>query len=178
MADLARTDDLRRRGRRGAEQQRRRRLVPRRRGPYDGGQSWVGLWLSWTGAVVGVLAAVAAVLVGLFAIAYAEGRLRVGGYDYGCSDAACALGHTLAGVLCFASIAVYVVLVVTSVLGSTRLLRAGMRLGWAWALAVVISALLLNVAIGWLWLGLLAAAPALMAWGARRRLRAKETGSE
>ena len=148
--------------------------VPRRRGPYEAGRSRTGLALTGAGAVAGAVLSVAALAVGLFALAYADGSVRFGGDAYGCGDSTCAAGHTLAGVLCFASIALWLGLGLLALPSSIRTLRYGMRLAVAWAAVIVGVSVLADATIGWLWLAVLAVPPLLMGGGARLRLRAKE----
>jgi hypothetical protein len=128
----------------------------------------VTLW--WLGAALGAAAALGALVFALYAFAYAEHDAWLGGYSYGCDDRACSTAHVAAGLLCLASVTVYVVLLLVAPFTSARPLRAGTRMGLSWAVIVIA----LGVVIGWPGLVLLAVAPALMGTGSRMRLRAKE----
>jgi hypothetical protein len=128
----------------------------------------VALW--WAGAALGAASSLGALIFGLYALAYAEHSVWLGGYSYGCDDQGCAAGHVGAALLCLASVAIYVVLLLVAPFTSERMLRAGERLGLAWTMIAVA----LGVAGGWPGLALLATAPALMGVGSRMRLRAKQ----
>lgn len=148
--------------------------APARRAIGPGGRSVAGLALTWLGGILGALTSLVALLVGSYALAYGEGEFRLGGYDYGCTDQACASGHALVAVLCFATVPAYVSLVALSLATSARLLRAGARSGFIVAGVIVAVTILLSLGDDWLWLGLLAVPPALMGLGSWRRLRAQE----
>ena len=145
----------------------------RRPTPYEDGRSWSGLTVWWLGAVLGAAAALGAVVFALYAFAYADHDAWLGGYSYGCDDRACSIAHVGAALLCLASVAVYVVLLLVAPFTSLRPLRAGTCLGLSWALVVTA----LGIVGGWPGRALLAVAPALMGTGSRMRLRARERRS-
>jgi hypothetical protein len=151
-----------------------KRQVPRRRGASGDGQSWSGVLTTCLGAVLGALTSLGALFVGLYALAYADHGFVFGGYTHGCEDPGCSTAYLTVAAICFGSIVVFGILAVLALLTSIRMLRAGMRLGLAWAGVVLAMTLLLTIADDWLWLGLIALPPALMGWGSRWRLRAKE----
>jgi len=148
--------------------------VPRRRGAYEDRQSWSGVLLTATGAILGGVASIGALILGWFALSYASGEIQFGGAAYGCDDRACAVEHMLVGVACLASIGVVAVLAVVALSRSPRLLRSGMRISFSWAALLILLAVVLGGDAGWIWLAVLAVPPVLMGWGSGRRLRAKE----
>ena len=119
--------------------------------------------------MVGAVSSLGALVFALYALAYAGGDVRFGGDDYGCDDPACAAAHVAAALVCLGSVAVYALLLAMAPFRSLRMLRAGVRLGLAWAATMVAVGLL----AGWPGLGLLAPAPALMATGSWMRSIAK-----
>ena len=124
----------------------------------------------WAGAAVGGVAALGALIFGLYALAYAQNDAWLGGYSYGCDGTACVAEHMGAALLCFGSVAVYGLLLAMAPFTSLRVLRAAGRVGLVWA-AVTVA---LSVIGGWPGLVLLAPGPALMGTGSRMRRRAQE----
>ena len=55
----------------------------RRPGPGQRGRSLTGLALVWLGGILGALASLLSLAAGSYALLYAEGDFRFGGYDYG-----------------------------------------------------------------------------------------------
>ena len=149
----------------------------RRPGPGRHGRSLIGLALVWLGGILGALASLLALAAGSYALLYAEGDFRFGGYDYGCDAQACATGHTLVALLCFASVMAYVLSVALSLSTSTRALRGGMRAGFIAVVVILFGTLVLSLGDDWRWLALLALPPALMGLGSWRRLRAQDRRS-
>jgi MFS family permease len=147
----------------------------RRPRPGRRGRSLAGVVLALVGAVLGALSSLLALLAGSYALAYAEGELRFGGYDYGCHDQACATGHTQVAPLCFAAVMAYVLLVALSLSTSVRALRAGMRAGLVASAVILGGTVVLSPGDDWYWLAMLALSPMLMALGSWRRLQAKES---
>lgn len=144
--------------------------APRRPTPYEDGRSWSGVTMWWLGAALGAASALGALIFALYALAYADHAVWLGGYSYGCDDRGCSTAHVGAALLCLASVAVYAILLFVAPFTSPRPLRAGTRMGLAWALVVAV----LSVIGGWPGLALLALSPALMGTGSNMRLRAKE----
>lgn len=124
----------------------------------------------WAGATLGGVTALAALILGLYALAYAGHDVDLGGNSYGCDGSACVAEHVAVSCLAFGSVAVYGVLLAMGPLTARRVLRVATRVGLAWA-AVVAA---FSVIVGWPWLVILAPGPVLMGTGSRMRRRARE----